>query len=585
MGDVNNIRFRFRRIQKTPDNRFKRELKDLYSDRSGKMYQMGKIERKQGFFQKIFWKIFIFLFLVSLGVAGVNFFLFERANTPFAGEKVDINVETPEKIPSGERFTLRLNFFNDADVPLKDAKIILQAPKNLEIFARNPETSGTDLTWELGSLAPGKRGNVEIEGALIGNIQEIGRFQATLVYTPSNFSSEFRREKAFSVEIVESSLSLRITAPEKVAVLEEFSLNVKLENTTEEIMTNFSITGVFPTGWVLQTAKPLAERDDQAWKVDSLAPGETFELLLTGSYEVSAPSGDKEFIINVERFSEAANKYVTQKTVSFQHKFIKDDLTLNLLNNGSTENSSVSFGDSLEYTLLYKNKGDTDLKDVMLRLSLVSDIIDWIRFDDAALSRIEGAVLYWESDKEHALKELKSADEGIIRVTLPLINNPEETNGKKYFAEAVLEASLDGGLSWPIESNHIRNTIETHVEISHEVSVTETGRFEIGLNLNNGLNELSDVLFKIPLSSEVLYESAMSVSAGMIEYDAAARVVFWKINRVPGKVTGLHALFRLRSGEENKQSFPLTGNILFSANNVGSGEKEEQTLSPLTVEN
>ena len=70
-------------------------------------------------------------------------------------------------------------------------------------------------------------------------------------------------------------------------------------------------------------------------------------------------------------------KYHSFYEKDFLYDVIKGDLNINLIINGSALDQGVNFGQTLNYSINYANKGDTVMRDVILMAVLESDFLDW----------------------------------------------------------------------------------------------------------------------------------------------------------------------------------------------------------------
>lgn len=576
----------------------KHQLRNIYRDKNGKIPNMGRLERKKGSFLRFFIWIILFIALVFLGVMAVSFYLFGSRNfDKFTSDRVSVEIVADETVSLGQDFSFTVYYGNDEDVALTQAQLILRIPDSFTVVRSFPEPT-QEYIWELGTLLPGKQGSVKIDGFFVNDLGTKERITADILYWPENFHSEFHETASATVLLKESIIQANIISQEIVTIQEEFSYLFELKNTTKSDLKDIKIEFSYPSGFLIKRSIPAADEEDNIWKIDSLREGEKVKIEILGSYRPSSTSGTKQFLATISVFSEQANTYLTQKEITYMQKLAKDDLSINLLANNSTTDSSLEFGDRVYYTILYSNQGDIDIEDLTVRLKLDGDIIDWLNFQIEEPARLEGTTLYWDIEDG-----LKSGAEGVLKITIPIITNPEEADGDSFSITAIAQASSDGEISWKKESNTITNYITSSITLTGLAryrdaldNIVGNGTFppiagqkttyQLRYILDNGLQEISSVMLIIPLSKDVLYEGGVNVSTGTLDYDAALHQVVWKISRIPAGVVGLQASFLgsiVPTEDDLDQNILLAKEGVLTAHNNVLGTEISEIISEVTA--
>jgi uncharacterized repeat protein (TIGR01451 family) len=93
-------------------------------------------------------------------------------------------------------------------------------------------------------------------------------------------------------------------------------------------------------------------------------------------------------------------------------------LSLNLIINGSTQDQPINFEQTLTYSIVYKNLGQSDLSNVIINLDLDSEILDFSTLEDKNNGRRDNQRLTWGKDEISGLALLRPLDEGTIDIAI-----------------------------------------------------------------------------------------------------------------------------------------------------------------------
>jgi len=285
-------------------------------------------------------------------------------------------------------------------------------------------------------------------------------------------------------------------------------------------------------------------------------------------YKLSKKMADgQEIVMRFENLAE------DDKTRSFLEKKIslevmKSDLNLTLIINGSKNDQAVNFGDRLNYSLVYNNKGETSMKDVVLMAVLESDFLDWKTLKEENNGQERGNSLTWTKEEVPALAELEPDKEGIIDFSINIVSLEEagamasrSFQIKSYVQFSIgnsedFEANLDN------RSNMIINKINSDLSLKEEVryfnadnvpvgngplppKVGETTSFKVYWTLANNLHELNEAKVEVVLPEDVSWDNKNRTSVGAISYDSDSRKVTWQIGRLPITVYRADAEFNI----------------------------------------
>ena len=102
---------------------------------------------------------------------------------------------------------------------------------------------------------------------------------------------------------------------------------------------------------------------------------------------IDKKSPSQEVILHFEQPAGTDKFYqFLEKKISYE--VMKNDLNLIQIINGSRNDQGIDFGQTLNYSIIYKNKGETEMTDVVIMAVLESDFLDWSTLQDEKRGRV-----------------------------------------------------------------------------------------------------------------------------------------------------------------------------------------------------
>lgn len=290
--------------------------------------------------------------------------------------------DLPSRIPSGQQFILRINYFSNLDYPLADLRCQVEYPVGFEFIDSIPKSlENTD--WQIPLLNKFQGGRIEISGKLSGEVGKAQIFKAKLgILKEGKFI--LLKETTKGVEIVKPSIFLRQeinSSPEYVAMpgdwlhyeiyfknigdkdLENLTLISKLEGEAFDLETIKSELGVSHPGdntiifeWKkipkLQYLPPMAEGKVDFWVKLKEDLGQMKEPILRN--KVFVGEAKEEFITKI-----------STKLELVQKGYFHDDIF------GNSGPLPPVVGQKTTYTILWQVKNYySDVKDVKVKAKL-----------------------------------------------------------------------------------------------------------------------------------------------------------------------------------------------------------------------
>lgn len=607
------------------------ELIGVYENSGDDFKAMSTFEHKARTWQRMLVWILFFVVAVFVGVASVSYFLWGRQPV-FNGEQVVFDIQAPEQALSGSAVTYVVHYANKEGVSFSKSEIELRYPVGFNFVSANPEPNSGQNLFSLGSVGSLAEGTIQVEGFLVGRPEQDTTISGVWRYWPSNFSSEFQEVASAQTRMQAVNVDARLEGPDQVLVGQKTSYTVIFNNVGAEPAKNLRFEVVFPSGFILDTAKPGFAEGTQYVFVAELAPNQETEIQIDGFYSLAADQ-PVDFIVELSQKATEA-EYFAQKRLTHTTKIIRGDLVVNLVANGTNKNDSIQWGAPLNVSISFQNNSEA----VLSEMTAVAKIESRYRTQTASKGT-QGAV-DWSSlidSQRGALKELPATDAKSLRVRSITWTGDDATALEK------LDPKQEGSIDFQVNLYDLATAIKqiTHLEdteivLSIELTVGKTGgvqeqlkvignplifaissdlalqaqvryfdedgnqvgsgplppqvgqktKYRVYWELNNTLHEVEDVLVSTELPDNVSWINAFEVSAGEVVFTSSSNALSWRLNRLPLDVKRATLSFDIEvspTAQQVDETAPLTKKISMTAKDVVTSGKIIQTLSALTT--
>lgn len=563
--------------------------------------------------------IAITVILSVCAIAAVAGFFYFNTYNPLAEEKVTLSINGPEKAIVGEEITYELNYANEGDIDIQNVKIIIQEPRGLNIIRTQPELMGH--SFDIGEIKAGQQGKAIIIGSLIDAVENNQKLQASIIFVPNNFNSEFSISSEIHTSLISPEIELTIEQPQNVIPGENFKTTI-----------NYTYKGLFPIekmklvfqppeNFVITKTNPEFTID-QDWLLENIEPNMTKAFVVEGSFSAEMAFENEENRIQtftiLPQIANHEEQFFSQNPITNEIKVVDQALFVNLIINGKTENQNLELGDNLQYSLVYRNKNQDSFKDLEIKLFIESkplDIIDWDNIRDPNFGRLEktdsGKTLTWAGDQIAKLKELDGDSDGTINFSLPIkqfdqlaTENIIELSKVVISSKVVINLlSATNQILPSIESNSVEIGLNSSVNLIVEglyyypdgtpigsgplpPRIGQTTSYVIVYRLSNKLHEIKDIEITTSLPNRVSWAGDYQPTVGEVEYDAVHKKLSWKINRLPTSAENAELIFQVNlipSTTDGGKLMKLLNNTTLTAIDAVSNDTITQTYGIIST--
>lgn len=581
-GDINQMEMR--------SNEIEEGLSEIYQDDDGQIVNMKNAEIIHG--RTWLYRIFIWLFNIILigGIIWAGFYYFNQYKSANDTGAIEFSLDGPKTAISGQEVIYTVSYKNFDRISLKNSSVRLTYPEGFVFASAEPApTQGKDF-WLIGDVDKLRSGEIKIKGYLVNEANKNEIALASFAYTPANFSSEFKKDASSNSIIESTNLDFSFDFPatalvgdqndlfityrkQEGALINNFRLTVaKLDNLSFGTTTNPLETGVYN----VSLSDLIIGTSTSSGKKASTTSASSTPVALGSQGELRIPLIFKERVNNTENLK--LNFEYSPDGVNF-HTFLKKEIpvdvltksvNLDLLINGSKDNKGIDFGQTLNYSIAYANKGEQPIKNLVIVAVIDSDFLDWQSFADKNKGKVSGNKIIWSKDEIPDLISLSAGQEGTIDFSINVASSTKINPVKNYQVKSYARYSIgyDASSTTPVansegnRSNEISNKINSNLSLSEQIRYFDDDNIAVGSGpqpmkvgqltgyrvyweLTNSLNELNGLKIETILPPYVSFDAKNVSDLGSINYDTQSRKVTWDIGKLKITATKASAQFNI----------------------------------------
>lgn len=587
-----------------------RNLADVYTDGDGKIPDLTRLEKMQRPLWKTILYSLIAILVVLLGVGLAGFYFFSSMNNDtFTNEKVTLKIQSPLTIVSGQETPYTITITNKEKISLYNVKLELFYPDDFTFISSDPEASGDKKnSWEFSSLKEGEKQQITVNGKIVAALNSPHTIKGMLSFKPANLNAVFRQEAIIDMIISSSTVGLEITGPDKTLANQQNEYVIKYKNNGPDDLTDLQLLLRYPDGFVFASAEPSPQVDNNSlWPIATLKAGEEGEVKIKGDYSAIKDGGNKEFKAQIQLKKD--NVFLLQSEQVLITDVIKDQLSLQLIINGSSEDQPINFGDLLVYSLNYKNTGQDELKNIKISAKINSQILNGDSLNDSQKGTVNQNTITWTGQQVPKLLKLGPGEEGEItwsvRVKEADIINDKNVNS--FSVESFIEAVADqsGVLSGQsiVKSKTITNSINSDLNLEAwagyynedniamgsgpiEPKVGEKSSYNITISLANNLHDVNNVVVVATLPQGVIWDNKEDHNTGNVNFNSQTRKLTWTISRLPKSANGAVTSFSvgIKPAESDfGKTLVLVSDVNLTAKDGNTGSDISKSLKAITT--
>ncbi len=580
-----------RKKNTTADASIEDRLVSIYENPDGSMPDMTSFQGRSK------WRYIkaLFTLLLSCSILGavvwLGFFVLEPSAN-FSEEDVVLSISGQEEADVGELVRYRVRYRNAQRVTLNKTQLRIRYPKGF-VFASASELPSAESNdvWDLGTMAGGESGFIDIEGQLFGSADQEQSLRAFLSYEPENFTSEFQKVDTAITKMDDSPVEVAVAGATDVLPGAETTITIDLDASKLSGLTGLAVTLDSPDQFVVRSASiKNDERDQYRWLVP-LGDALPQSITMTGVFAPKTGETDAKAELRLVGWVGEPDKDSTYTLASFAHDvtLLSEELQSTLVINGNTADATIQPGEILSISGVVKNAGSEPLKNLQARVIFDSpsnderkSLLRWADLNDPLDGAIVGDQLTdnkrrgsitWTSDEVETFASLEAGAQQVIDLTIPVKNATDEdlTSFDTDPIQAVFEVSYDGANGKEIISTvPILLTVnsDTQFTVRETVDQNDQGKdvHTVTLLINNTFHDLANIEIDADLYGDITWlEDSLQVPAGTLTYDEKTQKLNWVIEQMPVAVDILALQFAVVLNTDNPTQTNLSSKFNFRA--------------------
>lgn len=402
-------------------------------------FDRSLVKRRRG------WKSLLFMFLLFLVVAvfggAAIYFAIEGKPLPFRNnsgtsdsDPLLLTVNAPASANSGEIIDVVFTYQNVSKVRLTDVELQISFPENfvfLESAPYKPYNAGQNY-WRLPTLEPVSSNKLTVRGQVVGSQNEQKRVEAVLLYKPTNFHTQFKKNEFADFFVKESALGITLDGPDTVLPHQEARYTVGIKNTAKAQVQNIVVSLFLPREFLIASSSKAIE--DKSWNIPALSAGDAQTLEITGT--LNARGGD---LVNfkAEAGIQEQGKLLLQNYAAILATVIDPDIRI--LIKRQDEEKPLIFGGTLQAEVSIENASTLQIADASADIIIVDtdDLLLWntIKVGESYSYELMDAKGEGGGKKVIRIKNisaLESFDEARISFAVDTIKVPYDIHSGKY---------------------------------------------------------------------------------------------------------------------------------------------------------
>lgn len=518
----------------------------------------------------------IFLLFTSL------FFLFWQ---PTITDLIDINfsINTEGRLLNGQEVTISIECFNRSKHFLEETVLAAHLPKGFVLMQQtdNKLQLEENFTKNLGRLAPGARETITVTGLIYSEMNVDEKITAYLSYRPEDKKTKEQKISAFLLKTVDSVLSAELNMAKVSISHNNLPITITLKNTGNYDLHHISFN---------QEKSFLLQNYTKELNDFSLSAGETKVFVGT----IKTPSEEGEHNLNFVFDIFINNHQIPIQNIKKTLSIIKPTIATGV--RSEFKNNYADGGDIVPIRVYWHNPGNFELQNIKLKIITTPGIVN---LNATALDnrlKIENNQLIADKSTRTALaKALANAsDEFTINLKLQPFFKTENQNQleirivaeaeipeiheQKLIYESIetIRLPLATQLNWQVKPVYYTDSGDQLGRGPLPPEVNQATKYWVFVEMENGINSLSNNNFKAILGDNITFTGKQSVSIGQeIKYDKAQNILTWNQPNIPalGKF-GLY--FELEStpvASQVGEKITLMKNLSLSAEDSVTGKK------------
>ncbi len=548
----------------------------------------------------------------------ISVILFFLKAGSFSESSVELKIDAPSEIKSGDLETYKVTLNNKSQVDLSEVKMTAIYPTDSIVSKDGDIMKVNTENIDLGTVNTKTSVERELTAYIVGDRGNVKNFKISITYKAGKLSSTFQKDVTLATTINTLSVPITLVATPTIIAGQTTSYLLDYRNQSDQDLSNLRFLVKYPTGFTATKFSPQYTSHmtgQDSWDIESLKQGdgsritiqgilngkerETKTVSVTLQKKITTPSGD--VYVDFEK-SEASSVISTPP------------LSLDVSVNDSSD-YIAHLGDTLRYKLTFHNNSGADLTGLTLSANLNGNMYDFstVKSDGFFDGRLN--TITWNASTTPLLNSLANGQSGVISFEVHLKPNFSGSMGASdsfIKSSAHIETpnvpsqldldklSADDELVTRIST---APTFDQKLLVKDSVfgpsgpfppKVNQKTTFTIRWNLLNPSSDVTQAKISATLAPGVDWENRVRVNGTLIQptYNTRQNSVVWDLGTLPGgagiNTPSFETYFQISitpSVNQAGDSVQLMKNVRFDGVDSFTKEKISRTISDIGTSN
>jgi len=571
-------------------------LSEIYQDDGGRRINVKKVDikNKKGFFVRLAIILVYVLIIAAIAASAYYWFISRGADST----AVDLQISAPEKLIANQEFEYVIDYHNKDKVALNNLDLAVVYPDNFIFTSSFPSPTTDNNKWSLEDLRQFSSGQVKIKGRLIATTGSSNILFTDLTYKPANISSEFKKSSSLDIILAGSGIEISAVAPTSLLVGQDSNLDIKFKTADNNFLDNFIVRFSALDNINFPEADYGADVKVVSPGVFAISNLSTAEKELQLKFKFTDKINDSEQLkVSFEYQPVNSEKAYAFEEKTFPIEVVKNSLNLTVVANGKSSDQGADFGQTINYSISYVNKGDKVMNDVIIMAVLDGEALDWRNLVDKNNGSVTGRTITWTKDQIPELKSLVKDQKGTIDFSIPIRDVSEASLIRTFDVKSYAQFAVGGKAEELSPTSEVNRSNQLTIKLNSDIKIDEavryfdqdniavgtgplppstgqTSTFKVYWNIKNSLHELGDLKVVTKLPDYVSWDGKEQTDVGMISYNKETNEVSWFIGRLPLSASAAQSQFSIaikpRSTDRNKLLILVSGTNLSGTDNSTS---------------
>lgn len=515
--------------------------------------------------------------------------------------KIDLTVEANEVVPSGGEQVYKVKIGNQDSTALVSMELELVYPEGVKYDDSTPKaTNLSGSVFPVPDLEPGQNVVVIVKTTVQGEINEEKKLLVRLHYRFKNSGADFVTETTQITKLVAADVSIEISGTNQTNNASVVNYEVRYKNNSDKDISNARIKIDYPSGFTFASSSPEPNLSKNIWNIGNLIKDQEGKISFQGSFQGSSSGQSQTFTAsflvldnNGSYFTQASSDFST--TIGSLPLVVTQSLTSNA---GRT---SVSAGDTLDYTIKYQNTAAVAARGVNIVLTIDSPAVD-LSSIEAEGAQVNNNTVTWNASSSSDLEVLNPNESGSVRFTINVNNPPVKDSRTNITVKTSVKIKSDEYDSF-LPGNDLSLKVSTIASLERSLDyvsgslpphVGKQTVYRLTLGIRNGTNELRDgILTAFVTLPSGSYDSASIQpikEAANVSFDSSTGKLTWRLGTVSSHLGDFNPVrkvsFTLKLTPSQSQSgkeVTLLKNISAVLKDPFTGESRQLSAEDITT--